>query len=732
MKQLIHNNQLVSKPVAAFEVTAIPVVAQKELANNLMDCLKTILHKSHPKFDFALEILNLGCKTTHRANGSMCRLILTIFAYGKKDKELLTFLNRRTILLENVLQKLNYTIKKLQTPQLEVIHADLQTLQYTGILAPYRGTVDTDNYPIYSLATDIPVDTAVSILFTRDICPDNCRVTSLVMSKSEKALISIRPYFHNWPMLRLKVPRIENYLLYRLNYATKLNDIKQTNKCINWSYSTHLLKLPFGTDVGMKCSASPIKGINFPAGMLHSKSQNEAVFIGYTEGKVPVSLTVEQMSRHICILGQTGSGKSTLIRQLISNCTKADMHVAVLDLVGSMDFRKPMQDTNGEIYTLGNMYSPYSINPLNIAGFSATEIKAILMDFFEKYMGLFDPIPRITKMVLSTLPDRSYILSEFISDFLQKFEEYLKYNSDTKSNFYSAIEVRLQSFASVFGNGKYSLDPELFFQNNHLFELHDFTETERTIFLAWHLQVILKYISKMRNEGIYYKPLVIIVDEIHSLLDNAVKDESKASLLLLLRRMIAEGRKLGVYMVIADQRWDLIESIIREVGNKFVLRTDTGCRELAQLLCEEYAEKHLPILLPGELYFRAPGMNKGIYLKVPPVPVTPIKGNDIHFYMEGKGKLRSAPMSCNIFKDVKVKRELSSKEDKAKDIAYNKVLIPLLISVYQHEEELEYIFKNFILEEILKKKYNITDTEMTEKVRSCITDVVKKMQYLIT
>lgn len=88
MKQLQQNHQSCHKSVvAAFELSALPVTMDEKhgYVTDLISCLKTILQKSHPAYDFGVEILYLGCKTILRVNSSVCRIILTVFAYAIWD-----------------------------------------------------------------------------------------------------------------------------------------------------------------------------------------------------------------------------------------------------------------------------------------------------------------------------------------------------------------------------------------------------------------------------------------------------------------------------------------------------------------------------------------------------------------------------------------------------------------------------------------------------------------------
>ena len=736
------------KPIAAFEVAAIPVAQKGNHADALVACLQTILRKSHAAYDFAVEILYLGCRSDRRVKGSQCRIVLTIFAYGEGrqwGKNVLDMLNIRAELLATSLRNYNYVLCELQPAQLGDIHARLQAFQHKNILAPRRNVADV-GHPVSTLAANIPADTAVSLLFTRDLSADCCRVSAIAMGQTAKELLHVKPYFQTWPMLSVRTsPKKGKYLHRRLCDAANLNELpKLVCKAIPWSSSARLVELPAGTACGMPSAAPSASDVQFPSGMLNGRPQDDGtVRVGYVEDghkKVAVSLTREQLSRHVCVLGQTGSGKSTLLCSLIQHCVQANMRVLVLDLAGSLEFRGVVQQAiQGDIYTLHDPTSPYAVNPLEIEGLSFREVKSILSDFFEKYLGLFEPLPRLVKDVFASLPERNYTVPEFVSTFMLIFDSMLGYDGEVKTNLRSAMETRLRSFATVFGNARHTFRPAEFFRTDHLFELHQFSEMERTIFLGLVLNVLLGYVQEMRGKGNSYPPIVIFIDEIHTLLDTDKNDESRNSLLRLFRRMMAEGRKLGLWLVVADQRLDLLGSLLEEAGTKQVLRTDAACSDLARILRELYTEQHLPILNPGELYLRAPGMSKAVFLKVPSTAIKQVVNDEVvHHYMKKRGKLMSAPLPLHGSIPVatavgaveKAEKRPISMEDEARRIAYKDVLERILEYLYASKngcEKLDW----FSLDEYLRNTpCQVTDPEMVAAIKTYLKEAVRNLQVL--
>ena len=188
-----------------------------------------------------------------------------------------------------------------------------------------------------------------------------------------------------------------------------------------------------------------------------------------------------------------------------------------------------------------------------------------------------------------------------------------------------------------------------------------------------------------------------------------------------------------------NQRLDLLEALLKEVGTKFVLRTDTACYDLAhQLLLEPYAEDHLPILNPGELYFRAAGMNRAAFLQVPSTPIKQVvSGNVVHEYMKKRGKLMPAPLPCPAYAatarvtEKEVEKKTVPMEDEAKRIAYEHVLKTIVDYLYVHsDKERNYLAKGFRLESYLKNTCQITDPQMLASVKFFLKEAVQSLQFL--
>lgn len=695
---------------AAYEITAIPVNEDGFTTDDLIACLKSILHPSHPTYDFALEVLYVAYPSSQRATGSRSHLILTLFTYGQGEygKRLADLFKNRADALYNVLRQHRYLIQELPLDQLENLHDRVQAFPHCNIAAPARGKADAGR-PLREMATELPPNTAVSLLFTRHTDDNHCRVTAWIGAQTETDVLRTKSYFPSWPFLTPKVNLSgRNFLLKRLNLAIDLNQIRQVCKTLSWEASARLLALPVGSNCGMPCSAPSSLEVNFPEGMLNSRP-TEAIGIGYTEGHSFVSLTREQLSRHIAILGQTGSGKSVLLGNLIRNCKKAQLRVLTLDLAGAQDFRSVYQAIGGDIYTVHDSFSPYAVNPFDIQGFDFSQTKKVLSKIFEESLGLFQPLPMLSRQVFSRLPEQKYNVPTFLSEFMHLFKEITSYSPELKSDYQASMNVRLQSVAELFGDARQPFSSEAFFQSDHLLEIHHCTEDEKLFFLAYLLHVLLEHIQLMRNAGTPYTPLVIVIDELHTLLiPSKEPGERRTAALRLFHRLLTEGRKLGLWLVVADQKLDILNSILENVGTKIILKTDTSCSYLAQLLREPYAEGHLPILAPGEGYLRAVGMNKTCWIKVPFTLLRPVSGEAIHTYMRKKGKLMSEPTKAE---------EPDPKEKEANRIVQE------MLSAFSHfqaeatPEKWERLEKVFQLEEYLEKMYHIADPELISAIK---------------
>jgi DNA helicase HerA-like ATPase len=147
---------------------------------------------------------------------------------------------------------------------------------------------------------------------------------------------------------------------------------------------------------------------------------------------------------------------------------------------------------------------------------------------------------------------------------------------------------------------------------------------------AWVLQVFSTYVTgslyrKRRDyrdarmngeEGAFFPPFDVATDEAHNFAPMGVDSPAKA----ILKEIAQEGRKYGVFLILATQRPTLLdETITAQLNTKFVFRTVRGTdiatlREETDLTPEE--GKRLPYLRSGDTFVSSAVYGRTLFVRI--------------------------------------------------------------------------------------------------------------------
>ncbi|GAA5345716.1 ATP-binding protein [Planifilum fimeticola] len=147
---------------------------------------------------------------------------------------------------------------------------------------------------------------------------------------------------------------------------------------------------------------------------------------------------------------------------------------------------------------------------------------------------------------------------------------------------------------------------------------------------AWVLQVFSTYVTgslyrKRRDyrdarmngeEGTFFPPFVVATDEAHNFAPKGVDSPAKS----ILKEIAQEGRKYGVFLILATQRPTLLdETITAQLNTKFVFRTVRGTdiatlREETDLTPEE--GKRLPYLRSGDTFVSSAVYGRTLFVRI--------------------------------------------------------------------------------------------------------------------
>lgn len=114
----------------------------------------------------------------------------------------------------------------------------------------------------------------------------------------------------------------------------------------------------------------------------------------------------------------------------------------------------------------------------------------------------------------------------------------------------------------------------------------------------------------------YFPPFIIVTDEAHNFAPKGYDSPSKS----ILKEISQEGRKYGVFLILATQRPTLLdETITAQLNTKFIYRTVRASdiqtiKEETDLTFEE--SKRLPYLRTGDVFISSASMGRTIYARV--------------------------------------------------------------------------------------------------------------------
>ncbi|WP_149452782.1 ATP-binding protein [Pasteuria penetrans] len=144
---------------------------------------------------------------------------------------------------------------------------------------------------------------------------------------------------------------------------------------------------------------------------------------------------------------------------------------------------------------------------------------------------------------------------------------------------------------------------------------------------SWLLQVFAAYLSGMLykkrrdyrdapGEKPFFPPFVIVTDEAHRFAPKGWESPSKSTF----REIAQEGRKYGVFLVLATQRPTLLdETITAQLNTKFIFRTVRGSdiatlREETDLTTEE--ARRLPYLRSGDAFVSSAVLGRTVSIRI--------------------------------------------------------------------------------------------------------------------
>ncbi len=341
---------------------------------------------------------------------------------------------------------------------------------------------------------------------------------------------------------------------------------------------------------------------------IFSFNDEESLHIGkLMDSNIDVSININGLRRHLAILAQTGAGKSHTAGVIIEELMKKGATVIVLDPHADYVFMKKTYDNKIYSDNVTVFRTPMStgrygnevgivntftirfqdLNPDDLCGImdineSWANMTGIVNDIFEGMKGLHD-------------------YNDFMETARSLGEDYNKIRNRLRY---------LEKIKGVFSDRSTGIDDYLHPGRLSILDLSGLDEYLADYF-AWRILNTV-YDAKFSNDFKY--PVFIVVEEAHRFVPP--KDKGKTKTGELIKKIAAEGRKFGIFLIVITQRPGKIDQdVLSQCNSQIILRITNPADQNAVINSSEsiteYIIDDLPSLDIGEAILT------GEFVKIP-------------------------------------------------------------------------------------------------------------------
>lgn len=365
--------------------------------------------------------------------------------------------------------------------------------------------------------------------------------------------------------------------------------------------------------------------------------------------EIPFILDLKSMHQypHIGVFGGSGSGKSFGLRVLLEELMQHNIPTIVLDPHFEMDFsEKASYFKDNEInfidrfkclqvgYHVGVKFQDLNAQDLKNLLDAASPITDAMnnaVDVLFKYKDSFQSFYNRLEMLMEAQEEgsldkienriRQAENEEERKAWIERKELYLSYD---KTCPYSSVRGIMWRLKRLDNEGIFSKD---------IREIEEGLQRGKLIVVQGNtriLQVFSTYLinnlyhkrreykdSQYKNTASdYFPPFIVVTDEAHNFAPKGYNPPSKS----ILKEISQEGRKYGVFLILATQRPTLLdETITAQLNTKFIFRTVRASdiqtiKEETDLTVEE--TRRLPYLRTGDVFISSAAMGRTIFARI--------------------------------------------------------------------------------------------------------------------
>jgi DNA helicase HerA-like ATPase len=348
-----------------------------------------------------------------------------------------------------------------------------------------------------------------------------------------------------------------------------------------------------------------------PASLLqrfYSYPESEAIEVGslITRSEVPVSLSVKGFRRHLAIIAQTGSGKTYLAGIIVEELLRKGGTIIVLD--PHADYVFLSRRTNGKKHELADKMTVFR-NPASTGRYTEAEVGRVEpyeICFSDLDLDEIRVICRISRGSVNIInglrealarlkSEKAAFQPEDLSKKLLEAESWGAGSLDAKTADgakaaakYMARLIKMQVFTSA------STGIEKMLRPMHL-SVVDLSglDDEASDYIA---SKILLDVYEQVAEGDFEYPVFVLVEEAHRFIPVDTATYSKG----IIKKIAAEGRKFGVFLVLITQRPSKIHSdALSQCNSQIIMRITNPEDQAAVASSSERLGQTLLDDLPG-------------------------------------------------------------------------------------------------------------------------------------
>lgn len=434
--------------------------------------------------------------------------------------------------------------------------------------------------------------------------------------------------------------------------------------------------------------------------------------------ELPYVMDIKSMHQypHIGVFGGSGSGKSFGLRVLLEELMVQDIPTIVLDPHYEMDFSEMTKIKVDDSPSFVDRFKCLQIGihiGVRFEDLSAQDLKNLL----DAASRLTDSMNNVVDVLFKrrdsyhSFSNRLQMLSEAQEEgTISKIESRIEnavdeeerrawkerlglYEAYDKACPYSSVRGISWRLRRLGNDGVFSKDIKEIedgLQNGKLVVIQGSTrilQVFSTYLLnnLYHKRRDFKDAQYKKTNADYFPPFIVVTDEAHNFAPKGYDSPSKS----VLKEISQEGRKYGVYLILATQRPTLLdETITAQLNTKFIFRTVRASdiqtiKEETDLTFEE--SKRLPYLRTGDVFISSASMGRTIFARI-------------------RAAYSSSPHTQNPFDELKSK--FKEEDDKFYEIIFNKLPIndyELLNIITDIEKEVGITYTINAIEEKLKK-----------------------------